>query len=162
MIFFPQSIVIFNENFLIFTVISNSVQQILKPASPPLSDLPVPQAAKVIWIYKEIVRVGLRKRTSPAEFCQKRSRKGAGKIFILTSLLQTPLLSLHVIASPKGVAISSFLGLLRRSASRNDTLLISLLLIRSYCEKSASGGRRGKLMRLLHFVRNDGSDKVNF
>ena len=33
-----------------------------------------------------------------------------------------------VIASPKGVAISSFMGLLRRSAPRNDKLLVAFVL----------------------------------
>ncbi len=33
-----------------------------------------------------------------------------------------------VIASPKGAAISFFMGLLRRSAPRNDKLLIALVL----------------------------------
>ena len=51
------------------------------------------------------------------------------QIWIISKLLQTQLLSLHVIASLKGVAISSFLGLLRRSAPRNDILLISFVLI---------------------------------
>jgi len=36
---------------------------------------------------------------------------------------------LQVIASPKGAAISFLLGLLRRSAPRNDTFLIAFVLI---------------------------------
>jgi len=36
-----------------------------------------------------------------------------------------------VIASPKGAAISFFMGLLRRSAPRNDQLLIAFVLV--YC-----------------------------
>jgi hypothetical protein len=34
-----------------------------------------------------------------------------------------------VIASPKGVAISFFMGLLRRSAPRNDKLFIAFVLV---------------------------------
>jgi hypothetical protein len=40
------------------------------------------------------------------------------------------ILTLHVvIASPKGVAISFLLGLLRRSAPRNDKLLVAFVLV---------------------------------
>ena len=46
-----------------------------------------------------------------------RRRKGMGGI---SKLIQTHLFPLHVIASPKGVAISSILGLLRRFTPRND------------------------------------------
>jgi hypothetical protein len=37
-----------------------------------------------------------------------------------------------VIASPKGVAISSFMGLLRRSALRNDKLLTAFVSVLSF------------------------------
>ena len=37
-------------------------------------------------------------------------------------------MALHVIASPKGAAISFSMGLLRRSAPRNDGLFISFVL----------------------------------
>ena len=47
----------------------------------------------------------------------------------LTNTNALNILTLHgVIASPKGAAISFFMGLLRRSAPRNDKLLIAFAL----------------------------------
>jgi hypothetical protein len=40
------------------------------------------------------------------------------------------ILTLHgIIASPEGAAISFFMGLLRRSAPRNDKLLVAFVLV---------------------------------
>jgi hypothetical protein len=48
---------------------------------------------------------------------------------VLTNTNALNILTLDfVIASPKGVAISLFLGLLRRSAPRNDKLLVAFVL----------------------------------
>jgi len=47
-------------------------------------------------------------------------------------LIQTQYISLQVIASPKGAAISFFLGLLRRSTPRNDSLFNAFVLISYY------------------------------
>ena len=54
------------------------------------------------------------------------------------------ILTLHgVIASPKGAAISFFMGLLRRSAPRNDKLLIAFVLV--HFTKAIIGPTKGRL-----------------
>jgi len=54
------------------------------------------------------------------------------KILKTLLLIQTHLSFLHVIASPKGVAISSFLRLLRRFTPRNDKLFNAFVLFLSF------------------------------
>ena len=55
-------------------------------------------------------------------------------------------MALHVIASPKGAAISFSMGLLRRSAPRNDGLFIAFVLeTKALCAIGGNGNPRRDL-----------------
>ena len=85
-----------------------------------------PKTLMVLMSAQDVEAAGLleKKRTLQKRIENKRNmtESNTNALNILTS---------HgVIAGPKGAAISFFMGLLRRSAPRNDKLLIAFVLVR--------------------------------